>query len=214
MRTFELPFERVELVPLGVTVPAAGGDISKYELAKPYFLVLGSDYPHKNLQFALESWQLLKQRLGDRAPELVFAGPRSRVAHSFYERGQLGSARYLGELAPHEVGAVLRGATALVSPSTYEGFGLPMLEAMALGKNVAVLPLETELSSFELADLLNVSRPYAIGLLEKGVIPFRSVGVHRRIRLDDALQYKAKQRQCSLEAMAALQAENEALGLQ
>ncbi|MEY4529717.1 MAG: hypothetical protein RLZZ156_438 [Deinococcota bacterium] len=89
-----------------------------------------------------------------------------------------------------------------------------MLEAMALGKNVAVLPLETELSSFELADLLNVSRPYAIGLLEKGVIPFQSVGVHRRIRLDDALQYKAKQRQRSLEAMAALQAENEALGLQ
>jgi excisionase family DNA binding protein len=89
-----------------------------------------------------------------------------------------------------------------------------MLEAMVLGKSVAILPLETELSSFELADVLNVSRPYAIGLLEKGLIPFRSVGVHRRIRLDDALRYKAEQRQRSLEAMAALQAENEALGLQ
>jgi excisionase family DNA binding protein len=89
-----------------------------------------------------------------------------------------------------------------------------MLEAMVLGKSVAVLPLETELSSFELANVLNVSRPYAIGLLEKGLIPFRSVGVHRRIRLDDALRYKAEQRQRSLEAMAALQAENEALGLQ
>ncbi len=139
MRTFELPVERVELVPLGVTVPAAGGDIFKYELAKPYFLVLGSDYPHKNLQFALEAWQLLQQRLGDRAPELVFAGPRSRVPNAFYERGQFSGARYLGELAPSEVGAVLKGATALIFPSTYEGFGLPMLEAMALRVPVIAL---------------------------------------------------------------------------
>lgn len=102
----------------------------------------------------------------------------------------------------------------LTLPTPAIGLLREMLEAMAVGKNVAVLPLETELSSFELADLLHVSRPYAIGLLEKGLIPFRSVGVHRRIRLDDALRYKAEQRQRSLEAMAALQAENEALGLQ
>jgi excisionase family DNA binding protein len=74
--------------------------------------------------------------------------------------------------------------------------------------------MDGELGTSELADLLGISRPQAIGLLERGLIPFRNVGVHRRVRVEDALKYKAEQRQRSLKAMAALQAENEALGLQ
>jgi excisionase family DNA binding protein len=89
-----------------------------------------------------------------------------------------------------------------------------LLEAMSKGQAVAVLPLDSELGTFELADLLGTSRPHAIGLLERGLIPFRNVGAHRRVRVEDALKFKAEQRQRSLEAMAALQAENEALGLQ
>jgi excisionase family DNA binding protein len=89
-----------------------------------------------------------------------------------------------------------------------------LLEAMSAGKAVAILPLESELSTFELADLLGVSRPTAISLLERGLIPYRTVGTHRRIRLEDALAFQTQQRQRSLEAMSALQAENEALGLQ
>ena len=89
-----------------------------------------------------------------------------------------------------------------------------LLEVVAQGRAMAVLPLDTELSSFELADLLGVSRPSAIAILERGLIPYRTVGTHRRVRLEDAQQYQTQQRQRSLEAMAALQAENEALGLQ
>ena len=89
-----------------------------------------------------------------------------------------------------------------------------MLEAMSRGQAVTVLPMDSELGTFELAEVLGVSRPHAIGLLERGLIPFRNVGVHRRVRVEDALTYKAEQRQRSLEAMAALQAENEALVLQ
>lgn len=89
-----------------------------------------------------------------------------------------------------------------------------LLEVMAQGKAMTVLPLDAELSSFELADLLGVSRPSAIAILERGLIPYRTVGTHRRVRLEDAQQYQTQQRQRSLEAMAALQAENEALGLQ
>jgi excisionase family DNA binding protein len=73
--------------------------------------------------------------------------------------------------------------------------------------------MKSELGTFELADLLGTSRSHAIGLLERGLIPFRNVGTHRRVRVEDALKYKAEQRQRSLETMAALQAENEALGL-
>jgi excisionase family DNA binding protein len=89
-----------------------------------------------------------------------------------------------------------------------------LLEAMAQGKAVSVLPSDSELSTFELADLLNVSRPHAITLLERGLIPYRMVGTHRRVRLEDALAYKTMQHQRSMDAMAALQGENERLGLQ
>ena len=88
-----------------------------------------------------------------------------------------------------------------------------LLEVVAQGRAMAVLPLDTELSSFELADLLGVSRPSAIAILERGLIPYRTVGTHRRVRLEDAQRYQTQQRQRSLEAMAALQVENEALGL-
>ena len=89
-----------------------------------------------------------------------------------------------------------------------------LLEVMAQGKAMTVLQIDAELSSFELADLLGVSRPSAIAILERGLIPYRTVGTHRRVRLEDAQRYQTQQRQRSLEAMVALQAQNEALGLQ
>ena len=88
-----------------------------------------------------------------------------------------------------------------------------LLEVMAQGKAVTMHPIDAELSSFQLADLLGVSRPSAIAILERGLIPYRTVGTHRRVRLEDAQRYQTQQRQRSLEAMAALQVENEALGL-
>ncbi len=65
-----------------------------------------------------------------------------------------------------------------------------ILAAMASGERVSVLTEHTELSTFEAAAILNVSRPYLIKLLDEQQIPSRKVGTHRRVRPDDLMAYK------------------------
>ncbi len=65
-----------------------------------------------------------------------------------------------------------------------------LLVDLAQNRAVSVLPVDHELTTHQAASMLNVSRPFVIGLLEQGLIPFRRVGTHRRIRLEDLLSYK------------------------
>jgi excisionase family DNA binding protein len=64
------------------------------------------------------------------------------------------------------------------------------LDEFAAGRGVTMAAHEEEVTTQEAADLLNISRPFLIRLLEEGAIPFRKVGTHRRIRLSDVLDYK------------------------
>ena len=67
---------------------------------------------------------------------------------------------------------------------------LDILGAMASGQGVTLIPEDAELTSVQAADILHVSRPFLIKLLDKGQIPYRRVGKHRRIRMEDVMNYK------------------------
>lgn len=88
-----------------------------------------------------------------------------------------------------------------------------ILTEMAKGNTVTVIPSHAELTTQQAADLLNVSRPYLIDLLEKGAIPFRKVGSHRCVRFDDLMAYKQRNDENRLKALEELSALDQELGL-
>jgi excisionase family DNA binding protein len=69
---------------------------------------------------------------------------------------------------------------------------MEVLEAMAAGRGVTIIPENAELTTVEAAGILNVSRPYFIKLLDEKVIPHRLVGKHRRVLIDDLMAYKQR----------------------
>jgi excisionase family DNA binding protein len=79
-----------------------------------------------------------------------------------------------------------------------------MLAEMAAGQPVTLLPTEGELTTFQAAYVLNVSRPFVIKLIDDGELPHRMVGAHRRIPVDAVLAYKQRLNQKSDAAMDEL----------
>ena len=79
-----------------------------------------------------------------------------------------------------------------------------LLADMAQGNAVAIVPLHAEMTTQQAADILNVSRPYLITLLEKGELRFTRVGTHRRIQFKDLMAYKDKIKEQSSNAMDEL----------
>ncbi len=78
---------------------------------------------------------------------------------------------------------------------------LNVLTEMSLGNAVLVVPINAELTTQEAADLLNVSRPYLVRLLEQNNIPFHMVGRHRRIMFKDLMEFRKQSKKSRFEAM-------------
>jgi len=139
---FDLQGDRVWVTPLAADTafhPRPATEIAtvcdRYGLPERYLLYFGINKPHKNLQRLVQAYA----RLGD-APPLVLAGredPRYPQARAQAEALGLGRrVLFLGEIAEADLPALYSGGVLFVFPSLYEGFGLPVLEAMACGTPV------------------------------------------------------------------------------
>ena len=89
---------------------------------------------------------------------------------------------------------------------------LEVLRLVSSGRGFRMIPVEAELTTQQAADLLNVSRPFLVNLLENGDVPFTKTGRHRRVRADDLFAYKEKrdaQRSDALGDLARADAEDD-----
>jgi len=145
------------ILPPSVVAPLAPADFSVSAacplLHKPYFVILGTIEPRKNHWLLLQLWRQLVERLGEEAPRLVVIGQRGWECENVVDllercvtlRG------YVFEYpacTDTELAAWLRHACALLFPSFTEGYGLPLVEALALGVPVIAsdLPVFREIA--------------------------------------------------------------------
>lgn len=107
----------------------------RYELPGHYFLAVATVEPRKNLVTLLRAYVRLRDRLGTSCPPLVVVGRKGWNCDDIlsYMAELEDSVRFPGHVSDEELIALYQMATCLVFPSLYEGFGLPVLEAMSAG---------------------------------------------------------------------------------
>jgi glycosyltransferase involved in cell wall biosynthesis len=131
---YDVPHERIVVTPNGVD-PAFTPNGPREDGA-PYALVVGTIQARKDPESAIKALALMD----DSSLRLVFAGPdkggRASAEREARGAGLAGRVEFRGHVPQDELAALYRGAACLVFPSRYEGFGLPVLEAMASGTPV------------------------------------------------------------------------------
>ncbi len=115
------------------------GVLEKYKITKPYFLCVGTIEPRKNLLVLLEAFRLFKQR-NNNSYILVITGGSGWKSDAFFKalksHPNKEDIRYTGFIDTSELPTLYTQATSLIYASLYEGFGLPVLEAMSCGTPV------------------------------------------------------------------------------
>jgi alpha-1,3-rhamnosyl/mannosyltransferase len=125
-----------------VTAGAVADVRTRYQLTRPFILAIGTIEPRKNLRLLVDAYRALPASLQDEN-ELVLAGP---VGWADQETlAQVRTVRYLGYVVEPDIAPLTAAATVFAYPSLYEGFGFPLVQAMAAGvpvitSNVSALP--------------------------------------------------------------------------
>jgi len=154
-----LPAEKVTAIPLGYTPRGGPPDVQPYPgLGEGYLYYPAYSHPHKNHATLLRSYAALRAR-GQVTARLVFTGGQTshwkELRRLVADLGLGDQVRHLGLLPYPDVRRVYAGAAAVLFPTRYEGFGLPVLEAVEAGKKVIT-------SRLEVFDEIGVPRPYQI----------------------------------------------------
>ena len=191
MELLDVPEEKISVVYTAPSLPPKSADFEecarKWGIKCPYLLYVGTIEPRKNLVRLLRAFDLLKSR--EKIPhQLVLAGGRGWRDGEIMETAQTiqhaQDVIFTGYVSAEEKNALYQNAAAFVFPSLYEGFGIPPLEAMALGCPVVcadaaslpeavgdgaelVDPLEEESIAAGLLRVLS-DREYAAELVKRG----------------------------------------------
>ena len=105
----------------------------------------------------------------------------------------------------------INGETIDLPPAVAEAL-LQVVDAMRRGLAVTVAPQDQRLTTQEAADMLGISRPTLVRMLEAGEIPFEKVRRHRRLFLTDVLEFRDRQRRAANEALSDMVADAQAMG--
>jgi len=139
----EIDPEQITVAPCGVSAsfcPAAAEEVQnfcyRYGIQKPYFLLVAPNTGYKNAQLFFQAWSQFTARSGF---DIICTGRGSYLDENL-RQGAAGTMVHLLPLNDAEMRLAYSGAIALVYPSQYEGFGLPVLEAMACGCPVITTP--------------------------------------------------------------------------
>ena len=145
MRFYHVPSEKISVVPNGVDLkrfhPENDKEViekvkEKYKVSGEYFLYLGTLEPRKNLVRLILAYAEARKEYAD-FPKLVLAGGKGWMYDEIFQTVERLNLQHIvnfpGYIADEDVPALLSGAKAFVFPSLYEGFGMPVIEAMACG---------------------------------------------------------------------------------
>jgi excisionase family DNA binding protein len=122
------------------------------------------------------------------------------------------------DAAEHTLSLIVTAAenkmTTIELPKSAASLLIEILKQMAEGNAVSLLPVEPEITTQQAADLLCVSRPYLVGMIEKGELPARMVGNQRRLPLKEVLAYRLQNQAKRKEALDEMSALHQEMGLE